>query len=88
MLQSSKVEPIEDHAAELDSLQGVVEGLQSHSQELQAELQVLRGREQQHMVDLEQAHDCISDLRQAAQQAGDNHGASCSAALERAVSCR
>ena len=87
-LQSREVEYTQDRAAELDSLKSVIEGLKSHSEELEAELQVLRDREQQHLVDLEQAHATILDLRQAAQQAAESQAVSSSAALEQAVSCR
>ena len=72
----------------MDGLQKVIEGLRCQSGELQAELQVLRRREQQHLVDLEQAHAGMSELRQAAQQAGASQAASCGNVLEQAVSCR
>ena len=87
-LQSGKVELAEGHEIEVDSLNRVIKGLRCHSEELQAELKVLRGREQQHLLGLEQAHESMLDLRQAAQQAEQSQASWCSAALEQAVSCR
>ena len=87
-LQSSKAELAEGHEAEVGSLTRVIEGLRCRGEELQAELAVLRGREQQHLGDLQQAQERIADLRLAAQQAEQSQASLCSAALEQAASCR
>ena len=87
-LQSRSLELAEAHEAELDGLKGVIQGLQQQREEMQAELQLLRGREQQHLIDLEQAQESMSDLRQAAQQTEECRSLTCSAALDSAASCR
>ncbi len=87
-LQSRSLQLAEAHEAELSSLKGVIQGLCQQNEEMQAELQLLRGREQQHLIDLEQAQDSMSDLGQAAQQTEECHSLMCSAALESAASCR
>ena len=87
-LQSRSLELAEAHEAELTRLKAVIQGLRQRSEEMQAELQLLRGGEQQHLIDLEQAQESISDLRQAAQQTEECHSLMCSAALESAASCR
>ena len=87
-LQSRSLELAEAHGAELNSLKGAIQGLQQQNKEMQAELQLLRGQEQQHLIDLEQAQESISDLRQAAQQTKECHSLMCSAALDSAASCR
>lgn len=72
----------------MESLHRVIQELRQQNKEAQAQIRSLRQDEEQHIIDLDQAHESISDLRQAAQHLEERHTALCETASAEASSCR
>ena len=76
------------HRDEVDSLGAVISSMRLENQQAAAEVHSLREWRHQHDIDLEKAHDTISDLRQAAQHAAVSQRALHEAALQESSSLR
>ena len=86
--QVSTVELTAAHQDEVDSLSAIISNLRLETQQAAAEGQSLQEWRYQQEIDLEKAHDTISDLRQAAQHAAESQRALHEVALDQSSSLR
>ena len=84
----STVELTAAHLDEVDSLSAIISSLRLETQQAAEEVQFLREWRHQHEIDLDKAHDTISDLRQAAQHAAESQRALHEVALDQSSSLR
>ena len=76
------------HRDEVESLSAVVASMRLENEQAAAGVQSLQHWRHQHEIDLEKAHDIISDLRWAAQHAAAAQGALHEALLRESSSMR
>ena len=76
------------HKDEVESLSASITDMRVVNQQAAAEVQSLQEWRHQHEIDLDNAHDTISDLRWAAQHAAESQRALHEAALQKSSSLR